>query len=93
MYTSAKRTSKAQTAEQSNRQASKYMAGAMDFHWFRGGGAGNNSTGAKTNNEIMPSACLQDRKGSAAEHKWRPGTARATQIDERKIFSPAQATP
>ena len=65
----------------------------MDFHLFRGGGAGNNSTEAKTNNEIMPSACLQDRKGSAAEHKWRPGTARATQIDERKIFSPAQATP
>ena len=65
----------------------------MDFHLFRGGGAGNNSTGAKTNNELMPSACLQDRKGSAAEHKWRPGTARATQIDERKIFSPAQATP
>ncbi len=41
----------------------------MDFHLFRKGGAGNNSTRAKTNNEIMPSACLQDRKGSAAEHK------------------------
>ena len=65
----------------------------MDLHLFREGGAGNNSTRTKTNNEIMPSACLQDRKGSAAEHKWRPGTARAAQIDERKIFTPAQATP
>ena len=65
----------------------------MDFDSFRQGGTGNNSARAKTNNEIMPSACLQDRKGSAAEHQWRPGTVRATQIDERKIFSPAQATP
>ena len=65
----------------------------MDFDLFREGGAGNNSTGAKTNNEIMPSACLQDRKGSAAEHQWRPGTARTTQIDEREILSPAQVTP
>ena len=93
MYTSAQRISKAQAAELRNGQASKYMAGAMDFLSFRGGGAGNNSTGAKTNNEIMPSACLQDRKGSAAEHKWRPGTARATQIDKRQTFSPVQATP
>ena len=65
----------------------------MDFHLFRGGGAGNSSTGAKTDTEIMPSACLQDRKGSAAEHKWRPGTARAAQNDERKTLTPAQATP
>ena len=65
----------------------------MDLHLFREGGAGNNSTRTKTNNEIMPSACLQDRKGSAAEHKWRPGAARAAQIDERKILTPAQATP
>ena len=93
MYTSAQRISKAQAAELRNGQASKYMAGAMDFHLFREGGAGNNSTSAKTNNEIMPSACLQDRKGSAAGHTWRPGTARATQIDEPQIFSPAQATP
>ena len=93
MYASAQRISKAQAAELRNRQASKYMAGAMDFHLFREGGAGNNSTSAKTNNEIMPSACLQDRKGSAAEPKWRPGTVKATQIDERKSTSPAQATP
>jgi hypothetical protein len=65
----------------------------MDFDTFPQGGTRNNSERAKTNSELMPSTCLQDRKGSAAEHKWRPGTARAAQIDERKIFTPAQATP